>query len=158
MESSLRTYKEAAFIVLSREGGEGGDASTVTAANGNVELAVPGEHLALAVNAEGQEIKHSMMLTDSEIAMIDYVKAHFGKVIVILNTSNAMEVGALQNDDGISAIIDIGRPGVGGLAALAQIIDGTVNPSGAMIDEWMTDQTTAEQPGGLCRLQHLHGQ
>ena len=142
VESSLRTYKEAAFIVLSREGGEGGDASTVTAANGNVELAVPGEHLALAVNAEGQEIKHSMMLTDSEITMIDYVKAHFGKVIVILNTSNAMEVGALQNDDGISAIIDIGRPGVGGLAALAQIIDGTVNPSGAMIDEWMTDQTT----------------
>ena len=71
VESSLRTYKEAAFIVLSREGGEGGDASTVTAANGNVELAVPGEHLALAVNAEGQEIKHSMMLTDSEITMID---------------------------------------------------------------------------------------
>ena len=142
VESSLKTYSDAAFIVFSREGGEGGDASTVTAANGNVELAVPGEHLALAVNADGQEIKHSMMLTDSEITLIDYVKAHFAQVIVILNTSNAMEVGSLQNDDGITAIIDIGRPGVGGLAALAQIIKGTVNPSGAMIDEWMADQTT----------------
>ena len=142
VESSLSMYGDAAVIVFSREGGEGSDAPTTVAANGRVELARPGEHLALPVDAEGNEIKHSLMLTDSEEQLVDYVKARFSNVIIVLNTSNAMEVGALQNDDGISAIIDIGRPGVGGLEGLAAIIDGTVNPSGAMIDEWMADLTT----------------
>jgi len=142
VESSLSVYNDAAIIVLSREGGEGSDAPTTTAANGRVELAAPGEHLALAVNEQGQEIKHSLMLTDSEAEMIEYVKAHFDNVIIVLNTSNAMEVASLQNDDGISAIIDIGRPGFGGIEGLVSILNGTVNPSGAMIDEWMSDLTT----------------
>ena len=142
VQSSIATYNDAAIVVLSREGGEGSDASTTKAANGNEEVVGEDDsHAALAVNAEGKAVKHSLMLTDSEEELIEYVKANFDKVIIVLNTSNAMEMGELQNDDGISAIIDIGRPGVGGLDALAGILNGTYNPSGSLVDEWMTDFT-----------------
>ena len=141
--SSIKLYNDAAIVVLAREGGEGSDASTVKAANGSEEVVGENDtHKALAVNAEGKAVKHSLMLTNSEEALIEYVKEHFDTVIVVLNTSNAMEVAQLQNDDGISAIIDIGRPGVGGLNALAGILNGKYNPSGALVDEWMTDFTT----------------
>ena len=86
--------------------------------------------------------KHYLMLTESERALIAKVKAAgFKKIVIVLNTSNVMEVSELQNDPEIGAIIDIGRPGMGGLNALAEILNGTVNPSGSLVDEWMTDLT-----------------
>jgi len=82
------------------------------------------------------------MLTDSEQKLMKYVKKHFNKVIVVLNTSNAMEMGKLQNDDSINAILWMGRPGESGVDAVGEILNGTVNPSGRLVDEWMTDFTT----------------
>lgn len=40
-----------------------------------------------------------------------------------------------------TGIIHIGRPGVGGLDGLADILIGKVSPSGGLVDEWMTDFT-----------------
>lgn len=81
------------------------------------------------------------MLTDSEEELIKQVKSQFEKVVVITNTSNPMEIADLKNDDEIDGIIHIGRPGVGGLDGLADILIGKVSPSGGLVDEWMTDFT-----------------
>ena len=141
-KSSMEVYNDAAVIVFSREGGEGSDASTTKAANGTSEMDKDNDHKALYTDSEGNQYKHSLMLTDSEEELIEYVKSRFEKVIIVLNTSNAMEMGDLQNDPEIDAIVHIGRPGVGGLAGLAGILNGTYNPSGRLVDEWMTDFTT----------------
>lgn len=142
-KQSLSVYNDAAIVVFSREGGEGSDASTTKAAHGSQEEAKAddGTHKALYKDKDGKQYKHSLMLTDSEQALIKYVESNFDKVIVVLNTSNAMEIGQLKNDSKIDAIVHIGRPGVGGLAGLAGILNGTYNPSGRLVDEWMTDFT-----------------
>lgn len=138
VKSSLKLYNDAAFIVLSREGGEGTDASRVTSQTVDED----DDHLALYTDNDGNTYKHYLMLTDEEEELIEYVTARFNKVIIITNTSNPMELGDLQNNDKISAIVHIGRPGVGGLTGLTDILTGAVSPSGGLVDEWMTDFTT----------------
>ena len=137
VDSSTKLYNDAAFIVLSREGGEGSDASRVTDQTVDAE----DDHLALYTDEDGKTYKHYLMLTDEEEALIEYVTARFEKVIVITNTSNPMELEDLENNDKISAILHIGRPGVGGLAGMTDILKG-LSPSGGLVDEWMSDFTT----------------
>ncbi|MBP5343074.1 glycoside hydrolase family 3 C-terminal domain-containing protein, partial [bacterium] len=91
--------------------------------------------------SEGPYVKHYLQLTNSEKALIENVKANFKNIVIILNTSNAMEVGDLQDDPAIGAIIWIGRPGSTGLKAFGKIINGEVNPSGRLADEWFRDFT-----------------
>ncbi len=163
-KSSKEMYDDAAVIVISREGGEGSDLETVTS-----ELVkADDDHLSLKQctdddydeKYEGNEEyfdedgyhyhKHSLMLTDSEEALIEYVTARFDKVIVVLNTSNVMEVDTLQDNDAINAIIDMERPGENGVDAVAEIMNGTVNPSGHLVDEWMSDLTTDPTWYNIC--------
>ena len=142
VNSSLGVYNDVAFVVISREGGEGSDASTLSSEKATEEDVANHKDLPYGYeNGEKVTYKHSLMLTESERTLIKNVKGNFGKVVILLNTSNAMEVSELQNDAEIDAIINIGRPGVGGLAGLTDILTGAVSPSGSMIDEWMTDFT-----------------
>ena len=74
-------------------------------------------------------------LTDSEKDMLKTVSAKFDRVIVVLNTSNAIDTSwAFENSDGIyvDAVIFAGYPGVQGGTAIADIICGKVNPSGKL--------------------------
>lgn len=136
VDSSTKIYNDVAFIVLSREGGEGSDASRVT----DQTVGAEDDHKALYTDDEGNTYKHYLMLTDEEEALIEYVTARFDKVVVITNTSNPMELEDLENNDKISAILHIGRPGVGGLAGMTDILLG-LSPSGGLVDEWMSDFT-----------------
>lgn len=141
---SYRLYNEAAVVVLSRTGGEGADLNTVmTEVEDNKDgdgVDYDWEHAALHEDDAGAH-KHYLQLTNSEEALIAHVKANFKKIVVVVNTSNAMEMANLQNDPAISGIIWIGRPGSTGVKALAQILNGKVNPSGKLVDEWARDFT-----------------
>ena len=136
-EASMEMYDDVAVIVFTREGGEGTDASTVTSET----VGEDDDHAALYTDAEGNSYKHMQMLTDSEEALVEYVKARFDKIIILLNTSNAMEMGELQNDPAISAILWMGRPGMTGTDAVGEILNGSVNPSGRLVDVWPADFT-----------------
>ncbi len=144
LEDSFSLYDGAAVVVFTRAGGEGSDNSRNT---GEIEDNKDAdgddygwEHEALA-NDGTNEYKHYQQLTDSEEALLSYVKKHFNKVIVVLNTANAMEMYNLQNDEGINAILLMERPGETGHLAVGEILNGTVNPSGKLVDEWYTDFT-----------------
>lgn len=74
-------------------------------------------------------------LTDGEKDMLKTVSAKFDNVIVVINTSNAIDTSwAFENSDGINvdAVIFAGYPGVQGGTAIADIICGKVNPSGKL--------------------------
>lgn len=140
VQSSFKLYDDVAFVVLSREGGEGSDASTVT----SEEVEDGDDHVALAkksVDGQTKTYKHSLMLTHSEIELIDQVKTQFKKVVIITNTSNPMEIDDLKNDNDIDAILHIGRPGIGGLNGFADIVAGLISPSGGLVDMWSVDFT-----------------
>lgn len=144
IESSFGYYDDAAVVIISRSAGEYADVSYNTGEEED-EKGPDGEpygwtHKASATE-DGKKYKHFLQLTDSEEELIHYVKGKFGKVVVVLNSAHRLEMGNLEDDADISAILWMGHPGACGGQALARILDGTVNPSGKVVDTWWRDFT-----------------
>ena len=142
--NSFKTYNDAAIVVFSRTGAEGSDAKRVITEKAGVNMLGENDtdtHVALYTDADGNTYKHYLMLTESERELLRLVEANFDTVIVLLNTSNWIETYELKFDDQIDAIMNIGRPGAGGMDGVARLLNGTVSPSGGLVDEWYSDFT-----------------
>ncbi len=122
--NSVESYGDAAIVVLSRIGGEGADCYF--------------DHTL----GDG---KNYLALNDAEKSMMAGIKelkdaGAIDKVIVLINTSNALQVDFLKNNEyGVDAALWIGGVGQTGLNAVAEILDGTINPSGSLVDTYCYD-------------------
>lgn len=117
--SSFEQHHGAALVVFSRIGGEGFD---------------------LPRSADS----HYLQLDANEEELLGKVCDNFEKVIIIINCATSMELGFLNEpkyDSKIKAALWIGTTGVTGINALGQILNGSVNPSGRLIDTYARDFT-----------------
>lgn len=121
--STLGQYKDAAVVVFAREYGEGNDVPM----NGS--------------KAEGYDFDGSgLALTVDEQAVLAWAKEqNFKKIIVVLNTDNAISIGSMKEDEKIDAILQVGGVGYNGADALADVIKGKVNPSGHLVATYARD-------------------
>ena len=125
--SSARSYADVAVVVLSRIGGEGGDLPMDMFASGY---------------AKTDDGRHYLELTKDEEDLIALVKAqNYEKMIVRINSSNAMELGFVE--DGIDACLWVGSPGAVGFNSVGNVLTGVVNPSGRLTDTYAYDLTTS---------------
>lgn len=115
LESSFVEYNDAAIVVVGRPSSENGDY-----AKGGV--------------AEGQGNTEPLELTTNERDIIQMATDHFDKVIVLVNSANAMEIGELADNDKIDAILWIGHPGSFGMLGVVDVLVGDVNPSAGLVD------------------------
>lgn len=123
--SKAEEFSDVALIVLSRAGGEGGDLPFETSEYG------------------GSKDRHYLKLSEAEEEMIEMVKSrNFAKVVVVINSSNAMELGFLE-DEGIDGALLIGGPGATGNNSVGRVLAGTVNPSGRLVDTYAYDVTSS---------------
>ena len=122
--NSIEEYGDAAIVVLSRIGGEGADSYfDHTLGDGKNYLAL-------------NDIEREMMANVKKLKD----EGKIGKVIVLINTSNALQVDFLKNNEyGVDATLWIGGTGQTGLEAVAEILNGTVNPSGSLPDTYCFD-------------------
>lgn len=129
VKASFREYSDAAVIVLTRLSGEMFDMPT--------DGFVDGEN--------------ALELTKEEQDMMKMVQdAGFDKIILLINSTNAVECDFLTQDTyGIDAALWIGYTGTYGLNAIADIISGAVNPSGRLVDTYCNDNTTAPSMVGF---------
>ncbi|WP_228373399.1 glycoside hydrolase family 3 C-terminal domain-containing protein [Demequina gelatinilytica] len=123
--STFADYDDAAVVFIARPGGEGGDLTTDMT----------------GVDANAVEGQHQLELNQDERDMIALAEESFETVVVVVNASTTMELGDLQQDDGVDAIILAGSPGATGFNALGGILSGDVNPSGRTTDTWAADFT-----------------
>jgi beta-glucosidase len=132
VRQSYTGYHDAAVVIFGRGGGEGGDLSRNVQAdmshyNATAQAAL--ERLGLRAG------QHQLELSQNEIDLLEHVREqNFGKVIVIINSSEAMELGFID-EDWINAALWIGSPGEG-LNAVGRVIAGEVNPSGRLVDTY----------------------
>ena len=124
VKNSISEYGDAVIITFSRVGGEGYDCS------------FPGY--------EGQkDAQNYLELDERERKLLAYatdLKAA-GKVksvVVLINTSNALEVDFL-NDYDVDACLWVGGLGIAGTNAVTDILAGKVNPSGSLVDTYCYD-------------------
>lgn len=125
--ANAKAFSDTAVVMISRIGGEGGD--------------LPMDMEAAGYSGAGGNRSY-LELTQDEEDLLELVKVQgFGKVIVLINSSHAMELGFLK--DGVDAALWIGGPGSRGMDAVGQVLAGTVTPSGRLPDTYAYDHTTA---------------
>ena len=130
-----------AIITLERNSGEGND-----------------QVLKKGTSEQGRT---GLTISNAELKLIDYASKHFEKVIVVINSANAMELGWLQDTDldenglytdpynksqkydfsKVKGAIWAGCCGSQGGVALANILKGATNPSGHLVDTYVRDLT-----------------
>ncbi|CBL22609.1 glycoside hydrolase family 3 C-terminal domain-containing protein [Blautia obeum] len=77
-------------------------------------------------------------------AAVEEKENNGGKVIVMLNNANAMEIDEIKNNDGVDAIMEVGLPGGYGFYGVAEFFSGEANPSGHLTDTYAV--TNANSP------------
>ncbi len=119
IRSSFAEYGDAAIITFGRAGSESTD---------------------LPYGADGNE--HYLKLTQEEKDLLQMASENFEKVVVLLNTSNPIEAGFLE-DYNVDACLWIGALGQEGAYAVGEVLAGLVNPSGRLVDTYAYDANSA---------------
>lgn len=147
VKDSYASYNDMAIIVISRTSGEGNDMPRTMRTGADEESS--------AVEGAFDKTDHYLELDKNEQDLIRNVcDAGFQRVVIVLNTSTAMELGFLDDlddhddtdvlagyADKIDAALVIGFPGDNGIMALGRILNGTINPSGKTVDIYARDFT-----------------
>ncbi|MDE6589406.1 MAG: glycoside hydrolase family 3 C-terminal domain-containing protein, partial [Oscillospiraceae bacterium] len=89
---------------------------------------------------EGKDMAQGgLALTSDDQANIDAAKASGAKVVVLLSGDHPIETAQLERDAGVSAILHLGNAGFRGAYGVADVITGTVTPSGKLVDTYAAD-------------------
>ena len=133
-----------AIVFISRAGGEGGDLSTDLVRDSKTSAA----QKKIKDNANtANEVKnytegqHQLELSKEEKDMITFAKNNYSKVVVVVNSSNVMELGELNKDEKVNGIFWVGSMGSTGFNSLGNILSGKVTPSGHTPDIYPADLT-----------------
>ncbi len=111
-----KSYSDVAVYVISRVGGEGDD--------------LPKD---MSDYYGGESGKHYLEINAAEKSMLDMIEENFGTVVVVVNSTNVMELGFLK-DENVDAALWCGCFGSVGTVALGNILSGNINPSGKTAD------------------------
>ena len=129
---SMKEYGDAAIFVLSRVCGEGADLPWYGAGDGNGNI--------LELSGEEQALLSKL----AELKSAGDLK----KIVVLLNVANAVELDFLEPsvcgvDYGVDACLWVGEVGQSGIRAVGDLLNGTVNPSGKLVDTYCYDNLTS---------------
>ena len=131
--NSYEQYNDAAIIVLSRMGGEGWDLPRLQVT----------DYGGAAIEGSQEGGQHYLEIDANEEALIRDVASSgkFDKVVVLINCATSMELGFLDEIEGIDAAMWIGTLGGSGANAVGNVLSGKINPSGHLIDTYVRDFT-----------------
>ena len=130
--ADAREFSDTALVVIGRVAGESIDcpASQYKVRERDGEVVVDGTRTYLELSQEEEEL-------------LAYVGATYDHVVVVVNSTNVMELGELETIPGIDAALLVGATGEVGARSVASVLWGDTNPSGRTADTYAYDFTTA---------------
>ena len=144
VQDSIPAYGDAAIITFSRVGGEGYD------------CAFPGY-----VDGDGVTTQFNYLaLNDAERALMAYAdglkkEGKLSHIIVLINTSNSLQVDFLKDYD-VDACLWVGGLGISGTNAVTDILAGRVNPSGSLVDTYCYDNLSSPAMHNYLALEYAN--
>lgn len=145
--NNAKSFSDTAVIVITRGGGENADLPTDMSAviDGSWNDGTTYRASSFTNNTEEyndfEEGEHFLELTVGEENMIDLVCENFDNVVLVYNSSNAFELGFVEDYEQIKSVLWCPGTGQSGFNALGEILTGAVNPSGRTTDTFVYDLT-----------------
>ncbi len=128
VKNSYKEYSDAAIVVFTRGGSEGGDLPRYMGRYG------------------GSDDEHYLQLNQDERDLLAAIKEAncFKKTIVVLHTCNAMQMDfATREEYGIDSVLWVSGTGQDGVEEMGKIITGEINPSAKNINTYVYDNFSA---------------
>ena len=142
--SDAKDFSDTAIFFIARSGGEGADLPQ--SYDGEETYSDDGSSFfgATGVRYSDQKddldaSKSYLELSNREQALLDEVTANFDKVIVVVNSANAMELGFVNDYPQIKSVLYCPGTGQTGFDGLGEILAGQINPSGKTADTFVSD-------------------
>ena len=132
MLDNAKNFSDTAVVVIGRLAGESNDATKQqykrTEKGGDIVV---------------DDTRTMLELTTEEEDLLNYVGANYAHVVVLINSTNVMELGQIETIPGIDACLIAGLSGSEGATAVPEVLWGDREPSGRTADTWAYDLTTA---------------
>lgn len=132
MLDNAKSFSDTAVVVIGRLAGESNDATKQqykrTEKGGNIVV---------------DDTRTMLELTTEEENLLNYVGANYAHVVVLINSTNVMELGQIETIPGIDACLIAGLSGSEGATAVPEVLWGDREPGGRTADTWAYDLTTA---------------
>lgn len=90
-----------------------------------------------------EQAKSYLEPDSTELEILQYLNDNFDDVVLLVNSSAAMELGWVENFPSIKSIVYIPSAGLYGLNALGEIFAGSINPSAKTVDTFAGDVSSA---------------
>ncbi|MCL2061927.1 MAG: glycoside hydrolase family 3 C-terminal domain-containing protein [Firmicutes bacterium] len=130
-----QSFSDTALVVLSRVSGESNDSPKVQY-KGNIA--------ATATSATPQDAtRHYLEISTEEEDMLRYVGENFTNAVVLINSTNTMELGFMDFIPGLDACLIVGATGIIAASAIPKLLYGDISPSGRTAATYAYDLTTA---------------
>ena len=123
-----KSYSDTAFVVIGRHAGETEDPTRV-------------QYKAKA-KLKKDESRHYLEISTEEEELLTYVGEKYEKVIVIVNSTNTMELDFVDTIPGIDACLVVGATGTRGAEGIPSVLYGEVSPSGHFTDTYPYDMAS----------------
>lgn len=137
---NAKEFSDTALVVIGRSSGEGSDLATSMSEKNNFVNDEQGKPIVFSTQEDDIDASKSCLeLTKRETDMLDEVTKDFDKVVVVVNSAQAMELGWVDEYSNISGVIWCPGPGEIGFRALGKVLSGEVNPSGHLVDTFVYD-------------------
>ena len=126
--NEAKNFSNTAFVVIGRHAGETEDPTRVQ----------------YKVNASPavDTNRHYLEISTEEEAMLKYVGENYENVIVIINSTNTMELDFVDTIPGIDACLVVGATGTRAAKAIPSVLYGEVSPSGRFTDTYAYDMAS----------------
>ncbi|MCD8286405.1 MAG: glycoside hydrolase family 3 C-terminal domain-containing protein [Clostridia bacterium] len=134
VRQGLLEYSSTAIIVLGRVSGEGVDPPKVQY-KGAIDSSDP--------EAAADETRTYLDISTEEEDLLTWAGQAFDKTIVVINSAAQMNLGFLDEIEGLNACIIAGATGNNAADAVPEVLYGDVNPSGRLTDTYAYDFTTS---------------
>lgn len=117
VKNSFKEYNDVAIVTFGRIAGEGAVTHPLPQNYHNTN-------------------KSYLELEQAELDLLEMVNQNFKNIVVILNTTNVMQLDFIEKYSNIQSVLWVGTPGSEGLISVAKTLVGDINPSGRLVDTY----------------------
>lgn len=127
IKRNAESFSKTAIVCIGRKAGESEDAPLAQ----------------YKYNRETDYTKTYLEASDEEIALLNYVTSGvYDNVIVLINSTNQMQLDFLETIQGIDACLIVGNTGNYGANGICDLLYGEASPSGKLTDTYPFDLKT----------------
>lgn len=130
LENAL-DYSDTALVVIGRISGESSDAPKVQYKGNSTSAGVD------------DSTRTYLDLSTEEEDLLTYVGQNYKNVVVIVNSTNTMNLSFMRDIEGLDSCLLVGGTGTNAAKAIPEILYGKVSPSGRLADTYAYDFSTA---------------